>query len=78
MLINFDLPELGYTPKNLKYIKEKYQLTNQQIADLTDTKLENTVQRWQRELNSTTHADMPLWKWRLLLDHLMQSDCNKS
>lgn len=78
MLINFDLPELGYTPKNLKYIKEKYQLTNQQIADLTDTKLENTVQRWQRELDSPTHADMPLWKWRLLLDHLMQSDCNKS
>ena len=31
--------ELGYTPNNLKALRQKYGLTQQNVADITETKL---------------------------------------
>ena len=60
--------ELGYTPKNLKLLRQKYGLTLAQVAEITGTANARTVQKWEAEnLMLANHADMPLIKWRKLL-----------
>lgn len=62
-------PELGYTPANLRAIREKYSLTQTQVAEITQVKNYVQAARWEVELGSPARrADMPLAKWRLLLD----------
>lgn len=61
--------ELGYTPGNLKIIRNKYNLTQQQVAEMTGTASYRSVVKWETELNSNAQrADMPLRKWVMLLD----------
>lgn len=60
--------ELGYTPRNLKIIRKKYGLTITDVANITNTSLARTVQKWEAEnLDMANHADMPLKKWVKLL-----------
>ena len=40
-----DNAELGYTPANLKALRQKYGLTQQRVADITGVALA-TAQRW--------------------------------
>lgn len=61
--------ELGYTPHNLRLIRKRYGLTQQQVADMTDTANYRSVVKWETDLSSgAQRADMPLYKWRMLLD----------
>lgn len=63
--------ELGYTPQNLKKIRKQYGLTQKQVADITGTVNGRTVAKWEVDLESTAQrADMPLRKWKMLLDEL--------
>ena len=63
--------ELGYTPLNLRLIHKQYGLTQQQVADMTDTANYRTVLKWETDLNSSSQrADMPLYKWRMLLNKI--------
>lgn len=64
--------ELGYTPQNLKKIRENHCLTQQQVADITGTANWRTVSKWEKELGEPTHADMPYAKWVKLLDNIQQ------
>ena len=45
-----DNMELGYTPNNLKALRQKYGLTQQRLADITGVSLA-TVQRWEAGTN---------------------------
>lgn len=61
--------ELGYTPTNLKLIRKRYGLTQQHVAEITDTANYRSVVKWETELSSNSQrADMPLRKWVMLLD----------
>ena len=64
-----DTPELGYTPNNLKALRQKYGLTQQATADLLDVKISG-FQRWEADINLKSHTDMPLKKWFELLQKL--------
>lgn len=64
-----DAPELGYTPANLKALRQKYGLTQQATADLLDVKISG-FQRWEADINLKSHTDMPLKKWFELLQKL--------
>lgn len=56
--------ELGYTPNNLKKIRKIYGLTQQQVAELTNTATWRTVSRWEKE----TGDKMTYPKWVKLLE----------
>ncbi len=66
MIDNF---ELGYTPKNLKALRQKHGLTQQATADLLNVKISG-FQRWEADINLKSHTDMPLKKWFELLQKL--------
>ena len=61
--------EFGYTPNNLKALRQKYGLTQQETADLLDVKISG-YQRWEADINLKSHTDMPLKKWFELLQKL--------
>ncbi|MCL9777679.1 helix-turn-helix domain-containing protein [Neisseria subflava] len=61
--------EFGYTPNNLKALRQKYGLTQQATADLLDVKISG-FQRWEADINLKSHTDMPLKKWFELLQKL--------
>ncbi len=61
--------EFGYTPNNLKALRKKYGLTQQETADLLDVKISG-FQRWEADINLKSHTDMPLKKWFELLQKL--------
>lgn len=61
--------EFGYTPNNLKALRQKYGLTQQATADLLDVKISG-FQRWESDINLKSHTDMPLKKWFELLQKL--------
>ena len=64
-----DNMELGYTPNNLKALRQKYGLTQQATADLLDVNISG-FQRWESDINLKSHTDMPLKKWFELLQKL--------
>lgn len=66
MIDNF---ELGYTPNNLKALRQKHGLTQQATADLLNVKISG-FQRWEADINLKSHTDMPLKKWFELLQKL--------
>lgn len=68
MIDNF---ELGYTPANLKALRQKYGLTQQAVANITETSL-TTAQRWEASPELSSYANMPHTKWRRLLQYLEQ------
>ena len=61
--------ELGYTPNNLKALRQKHGLTQQAVADITETAL-TTAQRWEASPELSSYANMPHKKWLLLLQYL--------
>lgn len=64
-----DTPELGYTPANLKALRQKYGLTQQRVADITGVALA-TVQRWEARPSQKSFANMPHTKWLELLEYM--------
>ena len=61
--------EFGYTPNNLKALRKKYGLTQQETADLLDVKISG-FQRWEADINLKSHTDLPFNKWFELLQKL--------
>jgi putative transcriptional regulator len=66
MIENF---ELGYTPANLKALRQEYGLTQQNVADITESKLK-TAQKWEASPSMSSYANMPHTKWLKLLEYL--------
>lgn len=66
MIKNF---EFGYTPANLKALRQQYGLTQQNVADITQTKLK-TAQKWEASPSMTSFANMPHTKWLKLLEYI--------
>lgn len=64
-----DKIEFGYTPNNLKALRQKHGLTQQATADLLNVKISG-FQRWEADINLKSHTDMPLKKWFELLQKL--------
>ena len=64
-----DNPELGYTPNNLKAVRQKHGLTQPAAADLLDVTI-SAIQRWESDLNLKSHTDMPIKKWFEFLQKL--------
>ena len=63
--------EFGYTPNNLKALRQKHGLTQQAVADITETSL-TTAQRWEASPALSSYANMPHTKWLRLLKYLEQ------
>jgi XRE family transcriptional regulator len=66
-----DNPELGYTPNNLKAVRQKHGLTQQAAADLLNVNI-SALQRWEADINLKSHTDMPVKKWFDFLQKLTQ------
>lgn len=66
MIENF---ELGYTPANLKALRQKHGLTQQNVADITESTLK-TAQKWETSPSMSSFANMPHTKWLKLLEYL--------
>ena len=66
MIENF---ELGYTPANLKALRQEYGLTQQNVADITQSTLK-TAQKWETSPSMSSYANMPHTKWLKLLEYL--------
>ena len=64
--------ELGYTPANLKAFRQKYKLTQQQVAGITETALQ-TVQRWEMTPDRKSYINMPHTKWQRLLQYVIDN-----
>jgi len=64
-----DDAEFGYTPNNLKALRQKYELTQQATADLLEVNI-SAYQRWESDFNLKSHTDMPLKKWFELLQKI--------
>lgn len=64
-----DNMELGYTPNNLKELRQKYGLTQQNVADITESTLKN-AQKWETIPSMSSYANMPHTKWLKLLEYL--------
>lgn len=64
-----DDAEFGYTPNNLKALRQKYELTQQATADLLEVNI-SAYQRWESDINLKSHTDMPLKKWFELLQKI--------
>lgn len=64
-----DNMELGYTPNNLKALCREYGLTQQQVADITESTLK-TAQKWETSPNLKSYANMPHTKWLKLLEYV--------
>ena len=63
--------ELGYTPNNLKALRQMYRLTQQDVANITKVSLA-TAQRWEANPNQKSYANMPHTKWVILLDYIVR------
>lgn len=63
--------EFGYTPTNLKGLRKKYGLTQQQVADITKSALP-TAQRWEMMPGQKNYINMPYTKWLELLQFIAQ------
>ena len=61
--------ELGYTPANLKALRQRYGLTQKQVADITKSTIK-TAQKWETSPNLKSYANMPHTKWLKLLEYL--------
>jgi putative transcriptional regulator len=64
-----DTPELGYTPANLKALRQQHGLTQQNVSDITGSKLK-TAQKWEASPSMSSFANMPHTKWLKLLEYL--------
>lgn len=67
-----DNSELGYTPANLKALRQQHGLTQQNVADITGSTLK-TAQKWETSPSMSSFANMPHTKWLKLLEYLESS-----
>lgn len=67
--LNINDYEIGYTPKNLKLLREQYSLTQSDVGKITQTAL-RTVQNWEAGVDTKDHAGMPHRKWVMLQRHI--------
>ena len=61
--------ELGYTPNNLKALRQQHGLTQQNVADITGSTLKN-AQKWEANPDLKSYANMPHKKWLKLLEYV--------
>nr|WP_314596242.1 XRE family transcriptional regulator [uncultured Neisseria sp.] len=61
--------ELGYTPANLKTLRQQHGLTQQNVADITESTLK-TAQKWETSPSMSSFANMPHTKWLKLLKYI--------
>lgn len=61
--------ELGYTPANLKALRRRYGLTQQQVANITGSTIK-TAQKWETSPSMSSYANMPHTKCLKLLEYL--------
>ncbi len=66
MIDNF---ELGYTPANLKALRQQHGLTQQRVADITGVTIA-TAQKWEASPSMSSFANMPHTKWLKLLEYV--------
>lgn len=66
-------PELGYTPANLRHLRQEYGLTQAQVGKLVNTAL-RTVQNWEADVHTQNHSGMPHRKWVALLEAIQGRD----
>nr|DAK26341.1 MAG TPA: antitoxin [Caudoviricetes sp.] len=64
-----DNMELGYTPANLKALRQQHGLTRQNVADITGSALK-TAQKWETSPSMSSFANMPHTKWLKLLEYI--------
>lgn len=64
-----DNMELGYTPANLKVLRQQHGLTQQNVADITGSTLK-TAQKWETSPSMSSFANMPHTKWLKLLEYI--------
>lgn len=64
-----DNMELGYTPANLKALRQQHGLTQQNVADITGSTLK-TAQKWEASPSMSSFANMPHTKWLKLLEYV--------
>ena len=65
--------EPGYTPANLRLVVEKLQeagMTQQQIAESLGAARYTTLANWMSEHDQSRHRNMPVDKWRNILQLL--------
>lgn len=65
-----DNAELGYTPANLKALRQMYQLTQQDVANITKVSLA-TAQRWEASPKQKSYASMPHQQWLILMGYVV-------
>lgn len=63
-------PEFGYTPNNLRALREKHGLTQKQVAEICQVSNYQQVLRWEQSAEKSTHANMPYTKWLMLVDFI--------
>lgn len=64
-----DNAEFGYTPNNLKVLRRQHGLTQQNVADITESTLK-TAQKWEANPGMSSFTNMPHTKWIKLLAYL--------
>ena len=64
-----DAAEFGYTPANLKALRQQYGLTQQRVADITGVTIA-TAQKWETSPSMSSYANMPHTKWLKLIEYL--------
>lgn len=66
-----DNMELGYTPNNLKALRQMYRLTQQDVANITKVSLA-TAQRWEANPKQKSYASMPHQQWIILMGYIVR------
>ncbi|QGM80679.1 hypothetical protein A6A10_04305 [Otariodibacter oris] len=66
--------ELGYTPANLRRLREERDLTQQEVADICEVRSWRSVARWECEIDQSDHADMTYTSWVKFLSYISSKD----
>lgn len=75
MTCKIDLPDMGYTPDNLRAVLQELGWTQQACADRLGVHI-TTVQNWIAPLDRPRRTDMPIAKWQELVHILQKKICN--
>lgn len=62
--------QMGYSPQNLRNIRQQYNLTQKEVAKIVGVSSWNSVSRWETDVTSSNHSTMPYIRWLALLEHL--------
>ena len=62
--------QMGYSPQNLRNIRQQYNLTQKEVAKIVGVSSWNSVSRWETDVTSTNHSTMPYIRWMALFEHL--------